>query len=248
VQIDKHFYIGTSGIVVPIPKSEYPEEFRSKSRLAYYASLFNTLEINSSFYKDPKPSTIAKWATEVSDDFRFTFKCPKAISHAKHLQFNPADVYGFIMLINEIGNKKGCVLIQLPPSLSIDYYNQLDNLLAIMRNNNKKWYVAVEFRHISWYIPEVAELLGSYEAAAVLHDLPKSPTPLTFVGNFFYLRLHGENGRYRGSYDDSTLTSYAELVKKWLANGKAGYCYFNNTMGAAFSNAVKLRDELLIQQ
>lgn len=244
MQIPKHLYIGTSGIVSPVPKEEYTPVFRNKSRLAYYANMFNSLEVNSSFYKYPKPSTIAKWATEVGDDFRFTFKCPKVISHAKHLQFDPEEVYGFTKLINEIGNKKGCVLVQLPPSLLVDNYSQLEKLLTILTNEHKNWHIAIEFRHVSWYISEVIELLDSYKAAMVLHDLPKSATPLDFVSDFFYLRFHGENGRYRGSYDNATLHQYAELIKEWLVNGKTVYCYFNNTMGEAFSNALDLKSNV----
>lgn len=240
----KNFHMGTSAIVVPIPKAEYPVEFEGRTRLAYYATLFNSLEVNSSFYKDPKPSTIAKWAKDVGDDFKFTFKCPKGISHAKLLQFRPSDISGFIRLINEIGNKKGCVLIQLPPSLPVDQYDQLENLLDIIRNEDKNWHVAVEFRHVSWYIREVTELLDSYKAAVVLHDLPKSTTPLNFMGHFFYLRLHGENGRYRGSYDVAVLQRYAELIREWLVDGKMGYCYFNNTMGDAYVNAQSLKDQI----
>ncbi len=80
------FYSGTSGLVVPVPQALYPPEFKGKSRLNYYASLFNSIEINSTFYKMPKISTVSNWAESVPDEFRFTFKLSKAITHAKGLE------------------------------------------------------------------------------------------------------------------------------------------------------------------
>jgi len=245
VKAIEQFYIGTSGIVVPVQKTEYPAAFIGKSRLAYYATIFNSVEVNSSFYKNPRASTVAKWAGDVDEMFRFTFKCTKSISHAKHLQFDDIDVANFFSVINEVGIHKGCVLIQFPPSVSIDHYNQLEKLLAIIQSENTNWHIAIEFRHVSWYVKETIELLNMHHAAMVMHDLPKSATPLGFITDFFYLRFHGENGRYRGSYDETVLSRYAALIKSWMVDGKAGYCYFNNTMGKAFDNAIRLNELVL---
>ncbi|MBA2422067.1 MAG: DUF72 domain-containing protein, partial [Chitinophagales bacterium] len=90
-----------------MPQSLYPPEFQGKSRLTYYASLFNSVEINSSFYKNPKISTIIKWAESVPDNFQFTFKLSKDITHSKGLDFNHEDVDRFIEAIAHVGNKKG---------------------------------------------------------------------------------------------------------------------------------------------
>jgi uncharacterized protein YecE (DUF72 family) len=234
-----NLYIGTSGIVVPVPQTQYPEAFREKSRLCYYSSLLNSLEINSSFYKNPKSTTIAKWNLETGKDFRFTFKISKAISHAKDLAFDAAAVDEFMALMNGISNKKGCLLLQLPPKTSIDSFIQLQKLLLQIHSNDtaKEWRIAVEFRHSSWYIAEVEELFAEYNACRVIHDIPKSATPIKVTGDLFYLRFHGEEGRYRGSYDEVVLKRYASIIKEWLTAGKTGYCYFNNTMGDAFANA-----------
>src|ERR1700712_4410010 len=90
-------YIGTSGLVLPVPnKKSFPEGFQDKSRLTYYSSLFNTIEINSSFKKIPQFKTAQRWAAEVPDDFRFTIKLSKWITHNKDLAFDPADVKHFI--------------------------------------------------------------------------------------------------------------------------------------------------------
>lgn len=98
--------IGTSGIVLPLNKAEFPAKFQDSSRLGYYSNLFNSLEINSSFYKTPLPKTFAKWHDEVTDNFMFTVKLSKAITHAKNLDFEEADIEKFIMSADQLQDKK----------------------------------------------------------------------------------------------------------------------------------------------
>src|ERR1700712_4713375 len=108
-----NYYAGTSGLVLPMPnKSYYPQEFKERSRLCYYSSLFNSIEVNSSFYKIPQARTVAKWAQEVRDDFKFTFKLWRGITHEKGLVFNPDDVGRFMQAIDRAGTHKGCLLIE----------------------------------------------------------------------------------------------------------------------------------------
>ena len=235
-------YIGTSGIVVPVPQSQYPAQFQGRSRLSFYSSLLNSLEVNSSFYKNPGAATIEKWVSEVNPGFKFTFKIPKQISHAPELRFDQAYVDAFLEIINSAAEKSGCILVQLPPSLQAAQTQQLEKLLKRIRKNDRSnsWKIAVEFRHFSWYNDDTTKLLEGFNACMVIHDLPKSATPVHEQGNFFYLRFHGENGRYRGSYNDEVLSQYAKKIKKWINQGRTGYCYFNNTMGDAFANAEKL--------
>src|SRR5689334_19673831 len=114
--ISNRFFSGLSGIVLPVPKYKFPEEFQQTSRLTYYASHFNSIEINSSFYALPRAITVAKWAAQVPEKFRFTFKLWKQITHAKSLQFEKSDVQQFMDVINSVGDKKGCVLVQFPAS------------------------------------------------------------------------------------------------------------------------------------
>ncbi len=237
------FYGGISGLQTPIPKRDFPPEFADKSRLAYYASLFNSIEINSSFYKVPIAKTLSKWAAEVPDNFRFTFKLWQGITHNKVLAFNPEDVFKFMEIIGAVDVKKGCLLIQFPPSITIAQQRQLQLLLDTVReaNENQKWKIAVEFRHKSWYEEGVYELLESYNAGMVIQDLPASASPLlTTASDFVYLRFHGPNGGYRGSYPDDVLAEYASYVKEWQED-KSVYAYFNNTMGASMNNLLSLK-------
>jgi uncharacterized protein YecE (DUF72 family) len=95
----------------------------------------------------------------------------------------------------------------------------------------------MEFRNSSWYEREVYELLEEFNVTLVIHDIPKSATPLNeLAGNFIYLRFHGPEPRYRGDYSDDVLQQYAMYIKGWLNEKKTVYVYFNNTVGAAVKN------------
>jgi uncharacterized protein YecE (DUF72 family) len=241
-----NFYSGTSGLVLPVPnKSLYPPEFQDKSRLCYYASLFNSIEVNSSFYKVPQASTVKKWVNDVPDNFRFTYKLWRNITHNKPLLFNPADVERFMQVIDAAGDNKGSLLIQFPPGITIASAAQLKQLLESIRDANPAhgWDVAVEFRHPSWYKDNIYTMLDNYEAGMVVQDMPKSLTPMIDMPTaFVYLRFHGPNGGYRGSYADAFLYEYAGYIKDWLADGKTVYAYFNNTMGDAINNLATLNN------
>ena len=237
--ISHQFYSGTSGLNLPVPRSKYPSEFQEKSRLQYYASLFNTLEINSIFYKLPRSSTVVNWAESVPGNFRFTFKVSKIVTHVNGLQFAAKNVDDFINTVESIGDKKGCLLAQFPPSLKIEKLDQLQRLLETLSEatHNSQWKIAVEFRDPSWYEREVQELLEEYDAAMVIQDMPKSATPLNFVrGDFVYLRFHGPEPRYRGDYSDEILKKFAGYINIWISEKKTVYVYFNNTVGAAVKN------------
>jgi uncharacterized protein YecE (DUF72 family) len=238
MNIAKSFYSGTSGLVLPVPQRLYPADFQGSSRLEYYASLFNSVEINSSFYKNPKVSTVLKWAQLTPEEFRFTFKLSKSISHAKQLAFKTEEVEAFMQTINAASGKKGCLLVQLPPALKVERIAELQRLLEHLKTANiPGWKIAIEFRHNSWYHQQVYDLLDRFDAAIVIHDIPASATPVIETGaSFKYLRFHGENGRYRGSYPDNILQEYAARISSWLENGQTVYCYFNNTMGDAVFN------------
>ncbi len=234
-----HIYSGLSGLQLPMPKYLFPPPYENSSRLTYYASLFNSIEFNSSFYKIPQPGTVARWAASVPKHFRFTFKLFKGITHIKGLNFNEEDVVAFFNSINSVNEKKGCVLIQFPPGLGKEYNIQLEKLLSCILESNptQDWKVAVEFRNRSWYDEDMHDLLNFYKATMVIQDKPKSATPLlNHKSDFMYLRFHGPTGNYRESYSEVFLKDYATLINEWIEEGKTVYVYFNNTMGDAFNN------------
>lgn len=238
------YYSGTSNIVLPVPnKTGFPDEFKEKSRLTYYASLFNSLEVNSSFYRVPLAKTVERWATEVGSDFRFTFKLWKNITHNKKLAFDRQDVSRFMQVINRTGEKAGALLIQFPASITVAENGQLERLLDIICEHNAmlQWNIAVEFRDRSWYCDEIYELLEQYRSGMVMHDMPASVTPFKAItAGFVYLRFHGPESGYRGNYPPDILHEYAQYIDEWLAEGKTVYVYFNNTAGNALENLLTL--------
>ncbi|MEO5906514.1 MAG: DUF72 domain-containing protein, partial [Saprospiraceae bacterium] len=238
-QTPANYISGLSCLCLPIPKYLFPDEHKDSSRLTYYSTFFNSIEINSSFYKVPMSATVNKWQASVPGNFKFTFKLWKQITHLDRLQFDPSDVNRFMRSIDSAGNKKGCLLIQFPPKLGIDNMQQLQKLLAVVKETtiSDPWDLAVEFRHKSWYHESTYELLDSNNAAMVIHDLPKSATPMEDLQtDIVYMRFHGPTGNYRGSYSDDVLSEYALYIKDWIEEGKIVYVYFNNTAGDAFMN------------
>ena len=238
------YFSGTSNIVVPVGnKMLYPEEFREKSRLTYYASLFNSIEINSSFKKLPMNRTVEKWVESVPEDFRFTFKIFKGITHNKALDFNADDVAAFFNVIEGARMKKACLLVQFPGKITLEYASQLERLLDVIgaANEEAEWRVAIEFRHASWNLAEIRELLADYQMGLVFHDMPASAPELTAVtSDFIYLRFHGPEKGYKGSYTQAFLQRYAQEIKSWQSEGKTVYAYFNNTLGDAVNNLLTL--------
>lgn len=238
-KLPANFYSGLSGLQLPIPKYLYPPAHKDSSRLTYYATFFNSIEINSTFYKLPMASTITKWLQLVPDDFKFTFKLWKEITHVKDLNFKKSDVEQFFKIVSAAVNKKGCILIQFPPSLGKIHLPKLKALLKCIQelNISNEWKIAVEFRNKSWYEKDVYSLLKQNNAAMVIQDIPESQSPMiTDTADFIYVRFHGPTGNYRESYPEYFLSEYSTFVKEWLEDGKIVYAYFNNTMGDAFKN------------
>ncbi|HEX2533640.1 MAG TPA: DUF72 domain-containing protein [Chitinophagaceae bacterium] len=223
--------------MTPLKQSEYPVAYAGASRLTYYASLFTSVEINATFYKLPQMATVEKWGKSVPESFRFTFKVPKAVTHAKDLQFSSGELELFAETVARAGDKKGCLLVQLPPKLSRDHEEELAGLLECLSENARGWNIAVEFRHPSWYDRAVYRMLQGFGAIRVEHDMPRSATPKTETGDRrVYLRFHGPEGTYRGSYEDPVLSGHAKRIAGWIKDGKEVYAYFNNTAGDALGN------------
>ncbi|WP_316850606.1 DUF72 domain-containing protein [Pedobacter agri] len=241
-----NYYTGTSGLLLPVPnKAFYPEEYQNRSRLCYYGSLVNSIEINSSFYKIPQPSTVKKWRAEVPENFRFTFKLFKGITHHPGLAFDPKEIARFFEVINEAADKKGCLLVQFPPSVRMTHFPQIQQLMAELRRCDplEEWKIALEFRHASLYVGEISELLAEFKMASVIHDKRNAASPMQMdEAPFVYLRFHGPGGNYKGSYTEALLAEYASYIKDWMDEGKTVFSYFNNTMGDAHANLKTLNE------
>ncbi|MEP7277309.1 MAG: DUF72 domain-containing protein [Bacteroidota bacterium] len=244
-------WTGTCNIVLPFTKSAFPGPFRQQTRLAYYASLFNTVEINSSFYKVPRPVTFEKWSQEVPNGFRFAVKLWRNITHTPALAFKRHDVDFFMKAANQADDaKKGCLLIQFPAGLKVNFAVRVETLLKQLQEQDPqgRWHKCVEFRDNGWYNPDVYAMLDRYSASLVLQDMPASALyALHTRRGPVYLRFHGLKGDYRGTYDIEVLRDYGHRINQWLVQGKDVYAYFNNTIGNAFDNARSLQELVAVQ-
>jgi uncharacterized protein YecE (DUF72 family) len=240
-------WIGTSNATVPGNKTTFPPAFQNKSRLHYYSTIFNTVEVNSCFYKTPQLSTYERWSADTPDDFQFSLKLSKAVTHVKDLESDLSCIANFMQNGGGIGAKKGCILVQLPGKISLEHFTNLEEILQTLRENDpeKYWKLAVEFRNPTWYTGETNELLQQFHATRVLHDHPKGKNmEPDDKALFIYLRFHGPTGNYRGSYSESFLNRKTVQIKEWSDEGKDVYVYFNNTAGDAYNNAVLLNELL----
>ncbi|SES26459.1 DUF72 domain-containing protein [Rhizobium sp. NFR03] len=203
------------------------------SGLARYASVFNGVEVNSTFYKPHRTSTYARWADSVPDDFRFALKLPKAITHEQRLIEIGLLFDGFLTEIEPLGNKIGPLLCQLPPSLGYDPAVVESALFALRQRFEGR--IVIEARHKSWQSPDVLSLLECHAIDRVLAD----PAPVwpaeTFPMPPVYVRLHGAPKIYYSSYDEPEI----ERVRRLLAADS--WCVFDNTAsGAAIENALTM--------
>jgi len=219
-----------------ISREASPEFPAHGSHLERYAGVLNAVEINSSFYRPHQPQTYARWADSVPDDFRFSVKLPRAITHDQRLRDAEPLLDQFAAQAGTLCTKLGCVLVQLPPSLRLDLA-VTDRFLLQLRQRFGCM-LACEARHGSWFGDDASALLRQHRITRVIADPPVGqPGPYVATTGDAYLRLHGSPRMYFSAYDEAYLRSVAD----WL-QGRDGWCIFDNTAsGAAILNAVQLQ-------
>lgn len=203
------------------------------SGLTRYASVFDGVEINSTFYRRHKTSTFARWAESVPDSFRFAVKIPKEISHTSAMKDIAEPFDTLLEDIAPLGEKRGPLLCQLPPSLAFDA-DTLDSAFKAMRDA-ADGPIVIEVRHKSWASTEALDLLKTYTIDRVLAD----PAPVWQAEGFEtppkYVRLHGKPKIYYSSYTDEEIRSFSQLL------APDSWCVFDNTAsGAAIENALTM--------
>ncbi len=232
--------VGTAGWAIP---AEVRDRFAADgARLERYARRFDCVEINSSFYRPHRPSTYARWAASVPEGFRFALKVPKEITHARRL-IDPAEpLDAFLTESAELREKRGVLLVQLPPSLAYD-----DAVVAAFFDDVRARYaglLACEPRHPTWFLGDADAALARFEVARVAADpavAPQAAVPGGWSG-LQYFRLHGSPRTYYSAYDGAALTASAERLR---ASSAPAWCIFDNTAaGAATGNALELTDLL----
>jgi uncharacterized protein YecE (DUF72 family) len=237
------YRIGVAGWAIPkVHKAEFPED---GSHLQRYAARFSAVEINSSFYKPHRPATYSKWAASVRDDFRFSAKVPKTITHKQHLAGADALLDAFLSEVTCLGRTLGCLLVQLPPSLAYDAPT-VEGFFESFRARYGGPLV-VEPRHASWFTPDVAARLHAYRVGQVVADpavVPEAAEPSGWP-EIIYVRLHGSPEIYYSNYDDPYLDRLADRMRDYASRAREVWCIFDNTARfSATPNAVGLIERL----
>ncbi|NWG08812.1 MAG: DUF72 domain-containing protein [Nitrososphaerales archaeon] len=224
----------------------YPS--KETKKLTYYSKLFNTAEIDSTFYAYPKKGLVFGWDKNTPSGFRFSAKLPSLITHEKELDLEKGvelDLMHFLELVNplKVKGKLGPILIQLPPKFKKDS-TRLEDFLAIPPGDLK---FAIEFRNRSWWNRDSWALLEKYNVANTIVDEPLLPPDSIITADFSFLRWHGKGRRpwYNYWYRKEELEPWIPKLKDISNNVKEVYGYFNNHFhGYAIQNCLQTMEML----
>ena len=204
--------------------SFYPEKLPANAMLRYYAERFTTVEINNTFYRMPDESVIARWSDEVPEEFAFTLKAPRRITHEKRVR--EAEVAEFLRRAAALRNKLGVILFQRPPYLKKDL-DRLRDFLGALPSSPR---VAFEFRNASWQDDEVYELLREHAAMLCVTDTDKGDTPFIATSDCGYLRLR------RAHYDDDNLAAWVKrIAAQPIARAYVYFMHEDEALGTKFA-------------
>lgn len=221
----------------------YPPGTPPAKRLDLYMREFDTVELNASHYRWPRDAAFARWRNRLPAEFRMSVKAPRGLTHAKKLYRPEVWVDRISASWHELYDRRGVLLVQLPPTLERD-----DERLGWFLARLPWWVqVAVEMRHPSWHEEAVFELLARHRASYCVMSGAGLACVLQSTAPLVYVRLHGpsNNWLYAGSYSDDELSWWADRIREWERAGREVYAYFNNDGdGNAVHNARRLRELL----
>lgn len=231
--------IGCSGWIYPHWRGLfYPERLPVKRWFAYYAEEFDTVEINNSFYRLPKPEAFEAWRDQAPPGFRYAVKANRFLTQAKKLKDCAEPLERMMTPFRHLGEPLGPILYQLPPRFKLNL-ERLDSFLALAPKDVVNVF---EFRDPSWYADEVFALLDRHGASFCAHDMPGSASERRAVGKVAYLRFHGGLSKYYGRYRDEHLLEWADWIAGEARAGREVWAYFNNDPEAhAIEDAKTLR-------
>jgi uncharacterized protein YecE (DUF72 family) len=199
----------------------------SKDFLVLYSKNFNSVEINSTFYRIPRKLSVENWRKQTPESFRFSVKIPQSISHSNALQYDQGKLDAFLDHIKPFNKKLGPLLLQLLPRITTEYIDQLDALITQL----KGYRVAVEFRHKDWFNDITYMLLKEHNAALVYVEHPWQPSEQIETSDFTYVRLEGDRKKVDGEKGVTELDRskdnmhWAEKIKQQAIRKRPTYLY-----------------------
>lgn len=228
--------------------SFYPADLPTKKWLAFYATQFNSVEINYSFYRLPSKQTCESWYRQTPDTFRFALKASRYLTHIKRL-VDAHDAWDtFVARVSTLKHKLGPILLQFPSrfTATTDNLRLLATFLEYAAHKQPVPRLAIEFRHESCFGRAMLGVLRENRAALVISHSSRYPVPdLIATAPFGYFRLHGPRAMFASSYRRTELSRWASQITERMGKTRAIYAYFNNDSGGhAPRNAAMLRQQI----
>jgi uncharacterized protein YecE (DUF72 family) len=227
------YHIGTMGFAYDQWRNGvfYPAGMSQRQYLGYYSQRFNAVEMDSTFYGVPQPTTIQRWTAVTDSPFTICPKTPRDITHDLRLGNSQEPMRAFIDAMRLLGDKLGPIVIQFPPDFTNGALPRLSEFLAVLPTDLR---YAVEFRHRSWDAPETADLLSKHNIAWVMADYIHMPQRITYrTTDFLYLRFIGPHGQFPSK--DHEIVDKTAFLQEWHRQIEehegeitAVYAFFNN--------------------
>ena len=230
-------YFGCSGYIYDHWRGLFYPAGLSKSKwFDYYASKFNTVEINYSFYRFPSAKAVKRWYSDAPKGFKYTLKASRFITHVKKFKNSKSAVNRFYKMADLLKEKLGCILFQLPPNLK---YSE-KKLNEICKQLNPKYKNVIEFRHSSWFNADVYKKLKQNKIIFCIISYPGLPEDKIKTVNDIYVRFHGKPILDSSNYSKTHLKDWAKQIKK--LKPKNIWWYFNNdALARAPKNCLELK-------
>ena len=233
----RSLYVGVSGFSYPRWKGNfYPKDLKSEDFLGYYSQKLNSVEINSSFYAPPSAAMVKSWSAKTQDDFRFSVKSPRQITHILKLGEGSADsakrLSGTLSLL---GPRRGPILFQLPPFMR----QNLKLLESFLEDTSGLKESVFEFRHESWLSDPTYSLLDKYQAGFCIAETEDMKPVLKVIGDIAYFRLR------RDAYDRNGIDEWSTKITGLVKDAREAYVYLrHDETGKNASHAVRLKEEI----
>jgi uncharacterized protein YecE (DUF72 family) len=227
-------YIGTSGWNYRDWRgSFFPDDLSTKLWLSFYATRFDSVEINYTFYRLPSKETCEAWYRQTPAQFCFAVKASRYITHIKRLRNVQESWDDFLERVVRLKEKLGPILLQFPSNFRASEANlqSVDEFLRYANHGSARR-LALEFRDDSCFGPEMLATLRKYRAALVISQSSRYPMPeTTATSDFAYFRFHGPKEMFASAYSDAELLDWAKKMGALLETPRDVYAYFNNDAG-----------------
>jgi uncharacterized protein YecE (DUF72 family) len=227
-------YIGTSGWNYGEWRGIFfPQRLPSKQWLSFYATRFDSVEVNYTFYRMPSKEACAAWYDQTPENFQFVVKASRYITHIKRLRDARESWNGFLERVAVLKEKLGPILLQFPSNFCATEANldSLDEFLGYASRDGSRR-LALEFRDQSCFDSKMLLLLRRHRAALVISHSSRYPLPqVSPTSDFMYFRFHGPKEMFASSYSAAALRNWAITMKRFLARRRDVYAYFNNDAG-----------------